>query len=234
VIAVALVFAAAAGGLLPVSGMQMRAYLMAHPQIISDMNDRLQAMQDREQEDAEKASAAAIRKLGLAAFFDPKIAFVTGPADAKNTLVEMYDYDCPYCRASLPTMMKFYDAHKGDTRFAFMELPLPIHGPSALLAARASLAARLQPDKYIDLHFALMSSQGKVDEETIYTAARAAGMDVEKLKADMKRPGLEKALADSKALAEKAGVGWTPEFIVNGKAHAGVLDDTSLAELIED
>jgi protein-disulfide isomerase len=197
------------------------------------MNDKLQAMQEQEQDDAEKVSATAIRKLGTAAFFDPRIAFVSGPANAKNTFVEMYDYDCPYCRASLPAVMRFHEAHKYDTRFAFIELPLPIHGPSAVLAARASLAARLQPDKYVAMHFALMGGQGKVDEQAIYEAALASGMDIGKLKADMKRPGLEKALADSKALAEKAGVGWTPEFIVNGKPHAGVLDDASLQEMIE-
>ena len=54
----------------------------------------------------------------------PRVAFVTGPADAKNTLVEFYDYDCPYCRASLPAVKKFYDAHKDDTRFSFIEFPI--------------------------------------------------------------------------------------------------------------
>ena len=81
----------------------------------------------------------------------PRIAFVTGPADAKKTLVEFYDYDCPYCRASLPAVKKFYDAHKNDTRFSFIEFPIKqLHGESAVLAARASLAARRQPDNYMD------------------------------------------------------------------------------------
>ena len=51
-----------------------------------------------------------MKKLGLNAFFDPKIAFVTGPADAKKSVVEFYDYNCPYCNASLPAVEKFYSS----------------------------------------------------------------------------------------------------------------------------
>ena len=106
-----------------------------------------------------------MKKIGHAAFFDPAIAFVTGPADAKKTLVEFYDYDCPYCRASLPAVKKFYDAHKNDTRFSFIEFPIKsLHGQSAVLAAKASLAARRQPDNYMAFHFALMGEEGAVTE----------------------------------------------------------------------
>ena len=111
------------------------------------------------------AQAAAMKKIGHAAFFDPAIAFVTGPADAKNTLVEFYDYDCPYCRASLPAVKKFYDAHKDKTR-ASPSSNSPsssLHGESAVLAARASLAARRQPDHYMDFHFAL-AGPGRSDD----------------------------------------------------------------------
>jgi len=136
------VFAASALGLLPqrLDRAQLHDYLVSHPQLIVDMQLKLQeqeaAATDREQQ-------AAVRKIGVAAFFDPRIAFVTGPAGAKQTFVEFYDYDCPYCRASLPAVKKYYGAHKNDTRFSFIEFPIPEqHGPGAVLAAKASLAAR--------------------------------------------------------------------------------------------
>ena len=65
-----------------------------------------------------------MKKIGQDALFNPAVAFVTGPANAKTTLVEFYDYDCPYCRASLPAVKKFYEAHKNDTRFSFIEFPI--------------------------------------------------------------------------------------------------------------
>jgi protein-disulfide isomerase len=227
-LAVAIVFASAAGGLLPVNGAQLRAYLMAHPQLVAEMTDRLQKQQDQEQQ---LAQSAAMKKIGIAPFFDPKIAFVTGPADAKRTLVEFYDYDCPYCRASLPAVRKFYEAHKSDTRFAFIEMPLPIHGRNALIAARASLAARLQPDKYVALHFALMGHPEAVDEQAVYDIAGQAGLDVAKLKADMQQPEIAAALVAGKKLAERAGIDGTPTFIVNGEVHPGMVDEDELAAL---
>ncbi len=233
-IAIAVVFAAANTGMLPntAGGAGIRAYLLSHPELVAEMTDRLQAKQ---QADSDRASADAIKKLGLAPFFDTKIAFVTGPADAKKTLVEFYDYDCPYCRASLPAMKNFYAAHKNDTRFSFIELPIPtLHGPTAVLAARASLAARLQPDKYIPFHFALLGETGNEDESVIYADAQKVGLDVAKLKADMANPDIDKAIAASHALADSAKIDGTPTFIVNGVMHPGAVDDDTLAGLAKE
>jgi protein-disulfide isomerase len=226
-LAVAIVLTMAQNGLMPINDGQMQAYLMQHPEIAPAMMGRAQAMDDQKQA---LAQAAAVRKVGQKALFDPAIAFVTGPADAKSTLVEFYDYDCPYCRASLPSVKKFYDAHKNDTRFAFIEFPIAeLHGPSALLAAHASLAARRQPEHYMDFHFLLLGEEGQVTDQMITADAAKAGMDVNKLKADMNDPGIAKTLQSSIALAHKAGVDGTPTFVLNGKIHPGVVDDDTLA-----
>jgi len=227
-LAVALVLVMARHGLIPINDNQMQAYLLRHADILPVMLNRAQAMEEIKQQ-AEQA--AAMKKLGQAAFFDPAVAFVTGPADAKNTLVEFYDYDCPYCRASLPAMKKFYEAHKNDTRFSFIEFPIKqLHGESAIFAAKASLAARRQPAQYMDFHFALLGHEDQVSEEDIYAEAAKAGMDVNKLKADMKDPGIEKTLNASIELAHKAGIDGTPTFIFNGKFRPGMVDDEKLAK----
>jgi protein-disulfide isomerase len=214
-------------GLMPINDSQMRAYLMQHADLIPAMAERAQAMEDSKQR---AAQTAAMQKIGHAAFFDPAIAFVTGPADAKTTLVEFYDYDCPYCRASLPAVKKFYEAHKNDTRFSFIEFPIKqLHGESAMQAARASLAARRQPDRYMDFHFALLGLEDAITEPMIYAEATKAGMDLNKLKADMADPSIEKSLQSSIALAHKVGVDGTPTFVLNGKFRPGALDEETLA-----
>jgi len=223
----ALVLAMARHGLVPINDAQMRNYLMRHADILPAMMNRAQAMEDEKQKIAQNA---AMKKIGQAAFFDPAIAFVTGPADAKNSLVEFYDYDCPYCRASVPAVKKFYEAHKNDTRFSFIEFPIKqLHGESAILAAKASLAARRQPAHYMDFHFALLGREEAITQDDIYAEAAFAGMDVNKLKADMADPEVEKALQSSIDLAHKAGVDGTPTFILNGKFRPGALDDETLA-----
>jgi len=224
---VALILVMARHGLVPINDAQMQSYLLQHADIMPAMLNRAQAMEDEKQKVAQNA---AMKKVGQAAFFDPAIAFVTGPADAKASLVEFYDYDCPYCRASLPAVKKFYEAHKADTRFSFIEFPIKqLHGESAILAAKASLAARRQPDHYLDFHFALLSQEESVTEDDIYAQAARAGMDLNKLKADMKDPAIDKTLKSSIDLAHKVGVDGTPTFILNGKFRPGALDHETLA-----
>jgi protein-disulfide isomerase len=233
-LAVVIVFAAANTGYLPggaggVSDARIRAYLLSHPELVTEMTDRVQAKQDAQ---TAANAAAAIKKIGLKTFFDPSVAFVTGPENAKTSLVEFYDYDCPYCRASLPAMERFYEKHKNDTRFSFIEFPIPsLHGPGADLAAMVSLAARRQPDKYVPLHFALMSQEGSLDEATIYAVAAKVGLDIAKLKKDVQDPIIAETLVTSKNLAHSAGVDGTPTFIINGVMHPGAVDDDELKRL---
>jgi protein-disulfide isomerase len=226
-LAVAIVLTLTQNGLLPINDRQMQTYLMLHPELAAAMMGRAQQLDEQKQQ---AVQTAALKKVGQNAFFDPALAFVTGPADAKTSLVEFYDYDCPYCRASLPAVKKFYDAHKNDTRFSFIEFPIAaLHGPSAVLAAKASLAARRQPAYYMDFHFALLGQDGAITDQIIYAEAAKAGMDVNRLKADMADPGIEKTLHSSIALAHKVGVDGTPTFVLNGKMHPGALDDETLA-----
>ena len=124
----------------------------------------------------------------------------------------------------------YYEAHKNDTRFSFIEFPIQqLHGESALQAARASLAARRQPAHYMDFHFALLALEGSITDQMVFDEAAKAGMDVSKLKADMADPAIEKSLQSSIALAHKVGVDGTPTFVLNGKFRPGALDDETLA-----
>ena len=230
-LAVVLIFAAAANGLLPmpavtVSGDAIHDYLIAHPAILSEMSDKAQQLA---QADQDKQSAEAMKKIGLNAFFDPKIAFITGPANTTKSVVELYDYNCPYCRASLPAVEKFYEQHKNDTRFSFIEFP--IKGPDSIVAAKVALAARNQPDKYLALHFALMSETVPVNAQILMQDAQKAGLNLVKLKADMERPEIAAAIDASHDLAKRAGIDGTPTFIVNGAMHPGAVDDVTLAGL---
>jgi protein-disulfide isomerase len=224
---VAVVFALSGWGLMPVNGDQMRGYLLSHPELVGEMSARFQ-----KQQQAQKLSSqqAALRAIGHAALFDPKLAFTVGPANAKNSVVEFYDYNCPYCRASLPAMMRFVAQHMQDTRISFIEFP--IKGVNSTTAARLAMAARRQPDKFLKLHFALMGEDVLVDQATLYADAKNAGLDMEKLKKDADDPQIAKALTAGKDLATKLGIDGTPTFIANGVLHPGAVDDATLAQIM--
>ena len=229
-LAVAIVFTLAAQGQMPINDRQMQTYMMTHPELALAMIGRQQQLDDMKKQ---AQQVAALNKVGQKALFDPKIAFVTGPQNAKYSMVEFYDYDCPYCRASQAAVHKFYEARKNDTRFSFIEMPLDIHGPNAMLAAQASVAARNQPDKFMAFHLAMMSNTDPVDANAIYDIARKVGLDVEKLRADMNKPEVAEVIKQSHALAAKVGIDGTPTFIVNGKMHPGMVQDGDLETLIK-
>lgn len=230
VLAVIIVFGLARGGLLGGNSgdAAIHDYLMAHPEILIAMSNKLQ-MQQQQSEDA--ARQAAVDKLGLKAFFDPKVAFITGPKDAKTTFVEFSDYNCPYCRASNPTVEAYYNKHKNDTRFAFIEFP--IKGQDSVAAARLALAARKQPGKYLAYHFALMSEKALVTPKLAVEVAKKVGLDLAQLQKDEQDPSISSTIAAAHALASAANVDGTPAFIVNGKMREGALDDASLKEMLK-
>jgi protein-disulfide isomerase len=228
-LAIAFVFGAAAFGVFPTnSDSRIHDYLIAHPQILVAMTDKLQSDQQTSEDTTRQR---AVDKIGLKAFFNPRLAFVMGPANARTTFVEMFDYNCPYCRASVPLVKNFMAAHKNDARFAFIEFP--IKGPESAIASRAAIAARKQPDKYLDFHFRLMSRKELVTEEIVYEDAAKAGINVQKLKADMQDHSIDMAIAAAHHLAAAANIDGTPAFIINGNVREGALDEKRLKQLLK-
>jgi protein-disulfide isomerase len=145
-------------------------------------------------------------------------------------VVEFFDYNCPYCRASIPAVRKFFVAHK-NARFSFIEFP--IKGPGSTVAARAAMAARKQPDKYVAFHFALMNQDGPVDEKAVYDVARQNGLNLHRLKADMKSSAIDYSLAAVRTLANAANIDGTPAFIINGRVREGAMTDEVLTEMMK-
>lgn len=226
VLAVILMTGAIALKIVPVaSDSRLEAYLMAHPKLIYQMQAKAE---QQDAEEAKQASLDAIKKIGIKKFLDPKVGFVTGPANAKNTIIEVYDYNCVHCRNAASVLKKFYEKHKSDTRFALIEFP--IFGDASTNAARASVAAHNQPDKFMAFHFALMSD-GAASSDAVLAAAQKAGLDIMKLSADLNKPETEKTLLAGFRLAREAQFRGTPMFIINGKLHDGEVTEEDLKTL---
>ncbi len=138
-----------------------------------------------------------------------------GPKDAKVTIVEFSDFQCPYCSRVLPLLKQVKDAYPKDVRVVFKQFPLPMH-PHAHLAAEASLAAREQ-GKFWEMHDRLFANQQFLDEASIERYAKELGLNVERFR-DALRQGKFKALVD-KEMQEgvAAGVNGTPTLFINGK-----------------
>ncbi len=134
----------------------VREYLLANPDIIVQMSNRLDAQQ---QSSEQKARDDALFDIGgVNALLDPKVAYVVGPSDAKVVVAEFFDYRCPHCKASLGAVKKLMDSGV-KVRVAFIERP--ILTPDSHLASLAAVASRKQEGKYLPFHLALMETTGE-------------------------------------------------------------------------
>jgi protein-disulfide isomerase len=182
----------------------VRDYLVHNPDVLREALSALQARVD-----AERRSKAET---------DPR-DFSMGPRSAPITIVEFFDYRCPFCMASLPWVTDLVRS-RHDIRFVFKELPLSIHGEPALEASRASIAAMPQ-GRYWQFHQALMSFRGDLTAERIDQLARQSGIDVARMRRAMTDPAITRLLDENNSLAADLGATGTPAFLINGQMIAG-------------
>ena len=196
--------------------------ILENPEIIMQA---VAILQQREKKRA--ASGANTVRLQLES--DPNAPNLGNP-EGDVTVVEFFDYNCPYCRSAGETMQALLAA---DANVRVIYLEWPILGEDSVIAARAALAAREQ-GKYEAFHWALMNGEGRITEAIIFKVARDLGMDVVKLEADMVSPAVEAHIALSNALAQQLGFTGTPAFIVGDKTAPGMLSFDEITRLVAD
>lgn len=195
----------------------VRDYLVKNPGVIRDALIALEREQIAAQAEAQRKAIAD----NASALFKPEHAFVAGNPGGDVTVVEFFDYNCGFCRRALPDVLKLIDSDR-NVRFIFREMP--IFGEGSEAAARAALAAKNQ-GKYLEFHRAMMELPGQADEAKAIKIATSLGLDVEKLKADMKSPAIDAALEDTRDAAEKVGLQGTPLYIVRDQMLPGAPED---------
>ena len=137
-----------------------------------------------------------------------------GPKDAKVTIVEFSDFECPYCSRGKETMDQVLAAYPKDVKVVFKHLPLPFH-KNAKPAARASMAAHEQ-GKFWEMHDKLFQNQRSLNDESYVRFAQEIGLDVNKFKDDYASGKYDKQIQADADLAAKNGIQGTPGFYVNG------------------
>jgi len=201
-------------------------YILKHPEVIIQS---LQQYQDRrKQVDAARSRdrIQANREL----LFNDATSPVAGNPEGDVTVVEFFDYKCPYCKRVLKTLQQ---AMKEDPGIRMVFKEFPILGPGSVIAARAALASRNQyPEKYAEFHDALMTSRQKLTESYVLDVATDLGFDRERLRADMYATEISAVLDRNRALAEDIGIRGTPGFVIGDKLVPGALDLQTLKRLI--
>jgi protein-disulfide isomerase len=154
-----------------------------------------------------------------------------GPNDAKITLVEFSDFECPYCVLAVKQVNLIMAAYPKDVRLIYKQFPLSMH-PHAPLAAQASLAANEQ-GKFWEMHDLLFANSRKLTPDNMLVWAKQIGLDVDKFKADLDSGKFQSTVKKDEADGDAAGVYGTPAFFINGKLYNGPLNLEAVKPIFE-
>ncbi len=154
-----------------------------------------------------------------------------GPADARITIVEFSDFQCPYCALAAPKAMAIARQYPKDVRVVFKQFPLEMHS-NAALAAEASLAAHAQ-GKFWALHDKMFGSFREISREKVSVWAKEIGLDVSKFEADLKSGKYRETVRKDLQEGVQAGVMGTPTFFINGQRYNGPFEVQLLTQIID-
>jgi len=155
-----------------------------------------------------------------------------GPADAKVTIVEFSDFQCPYCAKAAGEAAAVVQKFPKDVKLVFKQFPLEDHSQAAL-AAEASLAAQAQ-GKFWELHDKMYANFRQINQARILVWANEAGLDMNRFRADLNAHKYAARVKAEEQEGEVAGVEGTPTFFINGKRFNGVFEVKAIAPIVLD
>jgi protein-disulfide isomerase len=162
---------------------------------------------------------------------DPDIPDLGNP-QGDMTIVEYFDYQCPYCKKTAPELAQ---VAREDGKVRIVLKDWPIFGPASAYAAKMALASKFQ-NKYEDAHDALIAAKTKLTEAAVDDLLAKAGVDVARANADRDAHGqeIDALLARNDAQARAFGFQGTPAFIIGTFRVPGSLNAAGFKHAISD
>ena len=152
-----------------------------------------------------------------------------GPDNAKNTIIEFFDYFCGYCKKIHSELVDLANS-ENDLRVIFIQHP--ILNESSNVLAKIAIAANMQ-NKGFELHHALFSLEGSITNEKLQEAIKEAGINNVKLKIDMERDKVQEIIKLSSFLASGSGARGTPSIFVNEEFIGGYVSQGRIKQLLK-
>jgi protein-disulfide isomerase len=205
---------------------RVREFILNNPEVVMEAARRF----EQRQRAAEESEATAVLKARAEEIFRDKDSPVGGNPNGNVTLVEFFDYNCPYCRQVTPIMQ---EAEAADLQLRVVYKEFPILGPNSTFSAKAALAVHRQ-GKYLAFHKEMMLDRGVADEAKVLRIAAKIGIDVERMKSAMNDPAIAAMVERNLALAQALRINGTPGFVIGDQIVRGAIDLKALQALIQE
>ena len=197
-------------------------YLLKHPEVLFEALDAADAKNARSEQERLRAAIAAKREELLNDPGSPSGGNPKGDA----TVVEFFDYRCPYCKQVQPSIKALL---RDDPNLRIVYKEFPILGPESVIAAHVALAAAKQ-GKYEPFHSTMMATTGQITADVIMRVAADSGLDMEKIKAEMNAPDIDQIVARNHDLARALDINGTPGFVIGDTLIPGAVDLATLKQ----
>jgi protein-disulfide isomerase len=197
----------------------IKDYIVSHPEVLQEAIAEL----DRRQAEADTAKAKVAIASNAEALFNSSRQVVLGNAKGDVTMVEFFDYNCGFCKKTLPDMAELL---KDDPKLKVVLKEFPVLGPGSVEAARVAVAVRMQDKngkKYWDFHQKLLGGRGQADKARALAVAKEVGMDMNRLDKDLAGDEVKTSIEESLKLAETLGLSGTPSFVIGNEVVVGAI-----------
>ena len=200
-------------------------YLLGNPRILQKVSAALDAELTAERTAATRTAMVELKP----AIFDSENGIVLGNPNGDVTLVEMFDYNCGYCRQALPDLAALLDTDK-NLKVILKEFPILSQG--SVDAARIAAQVADADVDYWAFHQALFTSRGQVDKAVALKAAADLGLNPITLEMGMKAPRVDKVIEESYRIADRLKITGTPTFIIGDEIIPGAIGLDALQQRI--
>jgi protein-disulfide isomerase len=207
----------------------VREYLLNNPQLLQEVMAELEKRQALAE--AEKHRAAIKEHAEI--IFDSPRQVTLGNPKGDVTMVELFDYNCGFCKRALTDMM---DLMKADPNLKVVLKEFPVLGEASTHAAQVAVAVRMQDKtggkKYLEFHQKLLTRRGSADKAGAMAVAKEIGLDMARLEKDMAGEEVKATLAESFKIAEAMGLNGTPSYVIGNEAVIGAVGLATLKERV--
>jgi protein-disulfide isomerase len=156
----------------------------------------------------------------------------TGPANARITLVEFSDFQCPFCYKAVAHLNTLLKAYPTQVKLIFKQFPLIDSHPEAAISAAAALAAH-QQGKFWQMHDIMFANHGNLSRKAILEWAAGLGLNMMRFTADLDSPAIQQAVKRDVEDGTRVGVDSTPTLFIDGQKYNGALALDAIKPIIE-
>jgi protein-disulfide isomerase len=156
-----------------------------------------------------------------------------GPADAKVTVVEFGDLECPFCAKAAPTIKQLKKIYGDKIRVVFKHMPLPQHTHALGASLTGACLANQSNDKFWEFYGLTLAKADKLNDAIIRENAKKVKADLKELDQCLENPTTKAQVMQDGELAGRLGLESTPVFFINGEVLTGAAPVEAFQEVID-